>query len=146
MVYQEFAMRFFSKIKSCRKLPHSLFDKNQLSKKKDFHFILKNQPQNCCGGVLSRNYVCTCYSEDAFQSQFSGEIGWVLKKGDEATQDRAADAQLNLLCFSPTFRGCYCSRGMLPCTTIMMPKTTVRSKISKKKKKKKKASELKCQK
>ena len=81
--------------------------------------------------ILSRNYLLFWrrFSEPIFR-----EIGWVLKKGDEATQDRAeADAQLNLLFFSPTFRGCYCSRGMLPCTTIMMPKTTVRSKISKKK-------------
>ena len=63
-----------------------------LSKKKDFHFILKNQPQNCCGSTKQKLPSAKKFTE----SQFLGEIGWVLKKGDEA-QDRAADAQLNLL-------------------------------------------------
>ena len=88
-----FKNKVLSKSKFCTKFDFSYSVLHSLlSKKKDFHFILKNQPQNCCGSTKQKLPSAKKFTE----SQFLGEIGWVLKKGDEA-QDRAADAQLNLL-------------------------------------------------
>ena len=55
--------------------------------------------------LLSRNYLLR---RRFTESQFLGEIGWVLKKGMRLKIELL---MLNSTFFSPTFRGCYCSRG-----------------------------------
>ena len=103
---------------------HSLFQKKSTFKnKRIFTLIEKSTTKLRCGSRSSRN--CLRRLRRIY-SQFSGEIGWVLKKGMRQLKIELLLKLHQLYFFSPTFLGwLYCTGGMMLCTTIMMPNTTV---------------------
>ena len=102
--------------------------KSTFKNKRIFTLIEKSTTKLRCGSRSSRN--CLRRLRRIY-SQFSGEIGWVLKKGMRQLKIELLLLKLHqLYFFSPTFLGwLYCTGGMmLRSTIIMMPNITVRTK------------------
>ena len=91
--------------------------KSTFKNKRIFTLIEKSTTKLRCGSRSSRN--CLRRLRRIY-SQFSGEIGWVLKKGMRQLKIELLLKLHQLYFFSPTFLGwLYCTGGMMLCTTIM---------------------------
>lgn len=89
--------------------------KSTFKNKRIFTLIEKSTTKLRCGSRSSRN--CLRRLRRIY-SQFSGEIGWVLKKGMRQLKIELLLLKLHqLYFFSPTFLGwLYCTGGMMLCS------------------------------